>query len=157
MQLKSGLIIESVLPLELTQEQKIAVQQWIDALRSKKYAQGNLFLHSKDGSFCVLGVACDVFKDTTGVGAWVEDSEDHVFDFEVPREGKEPVRKSSFPPFRVWEHFGINASSGVQARIEKAKHSRRFSLSELSDQYADFEELANILEIALKGPQHETK
>lgn len=36
-------------------------QQWIDALRSGKYQQGEGSLRTKDDEYCCLGVLCDIF------------------------------------------------------------------------------------------------
>ena len=41
------------------------IQKWVDALRSGKYKQTTGTL-SLDGSFCCLGVACDI----SGIGEW---------------------------------------------------------------------------------------
>lgn len=35
-------------------------KKWVAALRSGKYTQGRLYLKTADGSFCCLGVACEV-------------------------------------------------------------------------------------------------
>lgn len=41
---------------------------WIAALRSGKYKQGRLKLHhSKDNSYCCLGVLCDLFLKQRGI------------------------------------------------------------------------------------------
>ena len=34
--------------------------QWVEALRSGNYKQGRGFLHSKSGTYCCLGVLCDI-------------------------------------------------------------------------------------------------
>jgi hypothetical protein len=41
-------------------------KRWVEALRSGKYEQGGGYLH-RDGRFCCLGVACDIFKDEANV------------------------------------------------------------------------------------------
>ena len=43
------------------------LNEWIAALRSNKYEQGQQYLHN-DGKYCCLGVLCDI----SGVGEWVE-------------------------------------------------------------------------------------
>lgn len=47
---------------------------WIKALRSGKYKQGQNFLRS-NGTYCCLGVLCDVYQKQTGEGEW----EDRAF------------------------------------------------------------------------------
>lgn len=37
-------------------------QEWVAALRSGKYQQGQGLLRTKDNRFCCLGVLCDVVK-----------------------------------------------------------------------------------------------
>jgi len=36
-------------------------KKWIKALRSGKYKQGKMVLHSTDNKFCCLGVLCDLY------------------------------------------------------------------------------------------------
>lgn len=45
---------------------KSAIQEWVDALRSGnfKQTQGTL---SKEGAYCCLGVACEIFADRVGL------------------------------------------------------------------------------------------
>ncbi len=47
---------------------KAAKKRWIEALRSKKYIQGFGALLSNNGTFCPLGVLCDIEID----GDWEE-------------------------------------------------------------------------------------
>lgn len=44
---------------------------WVDALESGEYAQTRSFLRGNDG-FCCLGVLCDIYAKTTGIGKWIE-------------------------------------------------------------------------------------
>ena len=48
--------------------------QWVKALRSGKYEQGEGILRSKaDNTYCCLGVLCDL-RIQAGVGEWLADS-----------------------------------------------------------------------------------
>lgn len=47
------------------EEIKLHRQLWIDALRSGEYPQGKGYLN-RDGKFCCLGVACEVFIKNGG-------------------------------------------------------------------------------------------
>jgi hypothetical protein len=40
--------------------------QWLEALRSGKYKQGDSNLRGFDDAFCCLGVACDLLHPTSG-------------------------------------------------------------------------------------------
>lgn len=50
------------------------IRLWVNALRSRRYKQGYGNLKYKAGKqgirYCCLGVACDVFRRTTGRGKW---------------------------------------------------------------------------------------
>lgn len=47
----------------ITKEQREEnIKKWVEALRSGKYEQGVGYL-CKDGNYCCLGVACDLFAD----------------------------------------------------------------------------------------------
>lgn len=46
------------------------MKAWVAALRSGEYKQGRSCLRSADGTFCCLGVACDVYAKGHGVG-WI--------------------------------------------------------------------------------------
>lgn len=35
---------------------------WVEKLRSGEYKKGRMLLHTKDGTFCCLGVACDLYS-----------------------------------------------------------------------------------------------
>lgn len=43
--------------------------QWLEALRSGKYEQGQFMLRSGDDKYCCLGVLCDI----SGQGQWKEE------------------------------------------------------------------------------------
>lgn len=50
-------------------------KRWVEALRSGKYTQGVGELKTAGGSFCCLGVLCDVVKDDALVkGEWQVDA-----------------------------------------------------------------------------------
>lgn len=45
---------------------------WIDGLRSGKYRQGQGALKTPYGEYCCLGVLCDIYREVTGFGEWVD-------------------------------------------------------------------------------------
>ena len=64
--------------LSITHKKRIG--KWIKALLSGEYQQGTGRL-KRDGNYCCLGVACDVYRKTTKKGRWFrrEDAGDHSF------------------------------------------------------------------------------
>lgn len=43
---------------------------WIEALESGEFVQTRGMLRGNDDSYCVMGVACEVYRRETGQGAW---------------------------------------------------------------------------------------
>jgi len=84
---------------------KKRIKLWYDALmRSKKQTTG--CLKDKDGR-CCLGVACDVFKNSTGKGKWIKGGPDNTEKtyFNI---GKE-TRSTSLPN-KVVKWFGLSGN-----------------------------------------------
>jgi hypothetical protein len=48
-------------------------EKWLSALRSGAYAQGEHYLRRGDGSFCCLGVLCDLYAKEHPVGWRIND------------------------------------------------------------------------------------
>lgn len=78
----------------------IIKQQWCEALRSKKYEQGEAVLLDTDGKMCCLGVLTDLYIKETGKLQWHEDKyyEETVYPL---------VNDTSFLPLEVrnWAGF----------------------------------------------------
>ena len=100
--------------------------KWIEALESGNFQQGRAALN-KQGAFCCLGIACEIFKDELGLSYRETDSLGFYDDC------------SGFPPERVAEHLGLyNRYGGNCAKNQP-------SLAERNDQGATFKEIAEIL------------
>lgn len=56
-----GLFIDQI---RTNPEAQQRVRDWIKALRSGNYQQGESALHLKGDGYCCLGVACDLFDNT---------------------------------------------------------------------------------------------
>lgn len=55
--------------------------RWVEALRSGKYAQGDVKCRSVDNRYCPLGVLCE----TLNIGQWVKPTEDsQYYLYDVP-------------------------------------------------------------------------
>lgn len=74
----------------------------IEALESGLYTQtkSRLKSHTHGGCFCVMGVACEVFRQRTGIGEW----EDTTF---VIDNGQERYTGTGTPPNQVMDWFNI--------------------------------------------------
>jgi len=88
--------------MDAQQEKNVAA--WIEALESGRYEQGRHVLNShwdgKKGSFCCLGVACELSK----LGEWTAGGR-----YKVPEADAMEV----YPPSDVVEHFGLQSPSGI--------------------------------------------
>lgn len=108
------------------------VEKWITALRSGEYTQGRTFLNN-NGSFCCLGVACEVAINS---GLFVSKTKDsgRVFLY---------GRRSNMPPKAVRTFFGIT-------------NNQMYRLADLNDQYRrTFNEIADYLEEELEEKELE--
>lgn len=100
--------------------------RWTWALRSGEYRQGTRFLHRKDGTMCCLGVLCDLYAKENSE-KW-EDNET-VYDL---------LGKTKALPIEVQQWAGLNNGN---PRV--TSHN---SLTELNDDGASFEVIADIIE-----------
>jgi hypothetical protein len=80
--------------VSFTQEQKKFWREWIDALRSGKFPQTSMTLHSQHG-YCCLGVGCEI----KGEGEWNGD-----FDYAI-QVGEDIDIWSSEPNWSVYESW----------------------------------------------------
>lgn len=47
-------------------------KMWVEALRSGEFRQGWSVLRDPAGGFCCLGVLCELHRQQTGAGIWVD-------------------------------------------------------------------------------------
>lgn len=108
---------------------------WKVALLSGEYTQGQNALRRSDGSFCCLGVLCDLYRKETGKGEWVEDLGNKYFAFcqaNTPDEAGEL-------PLTVREWAGITGNRRV--RVE----STGTTLAWENDRGMTFAEIVELL------------
>jgi hypothetical protein len=116
--------------------------KWIAALRSGQYEQTDMRLRH-DGSYCCLGVLCDIYSQETGV-AWEPNA--HVG---FSMHGADSVLPGEV---RVWadlphEHGGYVAVSKRYDEGEETTVYHTPSLTELNDQWQyDFRQIADVIE-----------
>lgn len=137
--------------LDLTEEQKVHVSQWISALRSGKYKQGAGALRNSKDEFCCLGVACDIAEipDKTWGDLGEEVGEPYRY-FQIGAK----AGMMSLCHEEVREYFGFSDPRGFPIWIyhEGIQLSEQVFLTDLNDTLeATFEEIATIIEIALNG------
>lgn len=101
-------------------------KQWVDALRSGKYRQGQRRLRI-DGGFCCLGVLCDLHPEA---GQWKE------YGVEVTLASHEFVSHG-------WRS-AANAPPELYAAMQLPFHADYLAM--LNDQGYSFEQIANIIE-----------
>lgn len=120
----------------------------IAALRGGEYEQGRRRLRRGD-AFCCLGVACDLYKKETGVGAWqpvlpksTEPHEERAYRFASPGTDGDAAY---LPPY-VKEYFGFHNGSGSTLYVDSpADHE--LGLANLNDHGGKtFTEIADVIE-----------
>ena len=99
--------------------------RWIAALRSGKYKQGRDGLKNDDGTFCCLGVLCEVM----GI---------------IP-DGDQYEGEDAFLPKSIMEATGLTNDASLADDVA-FRDSARYSLVELNDAGADFNFIADVIE-----------
>ena len=100
-------------------------EKWIEALRSGKYKQGSGLLSGFDGSYCCLGVLCEVM--------------------EIPKHHSESVKgfvygdDVAFFPYKYLDQSGLNDTTG------RPKGDGP-SLLSMNDAGVSFEKIASAIE-----------
>jgi hypothetical protein len=119
-------------------------QEWVYALRSRKYeqAKGNLKTFS---GYCCLGVLCDLHKNQTQEGEWII-SQDGNYCYKTKSE-----ESRIFLPEEVVEWAGVKTFNPYITNEEKCektdkKFMKKIPLSRLNDNYWNFREIAEIIE-----------
>lgn len=107
--------------------------EWIAALRSKAYPQGEGRLRSEDGKFCCLGVACELL---TAKGL-------------VEREGLcygySNIHSSDSLPGRLFRYLDFETSLG-DFNFTAGGKNYNFTLSGLNDDGLTFDQIADVIE-----------
>lgn len=87
-------------------------QKLAKALRSGEYEQTRGALRTTKG-YCCLGVACELYRQETGVGEWIENTRNGCYEFVLP----DSPRELYYLPddVRAWLGFESN-KGGVDAR-----------------------------------------
>jgi hypothetical protein len=109
-------------------------QLLVDALRSGKYEQTHGTLRdAEECSFCVLGVACELFRQEAGLGEWTSDGA-----FRIAKE-----EETDGLPGVVQDWFGFDGYGG---RVCEDSLGDGIDLWELNDNGKTFADLADLIE-----------
>lgn len=87
-------------------------EQWIQALQSGEYPQGEGALRTQD-RYCCLGVLCDIYQKETHDGRWVANDDPAPvvatdYYFQTPTGSN-----SKLPPVEVMDWLGMGMDSGM--------------------------------------------
>jgi hypothetical protein len=99
----------------------------VEALRSGEFQQGKHVLR-RGSQFCCLGVACEVFRSTTGTGRWVRTTGATAFVVSGTGDPDDNQTHTLPPSVSAWFGFGEHAHNPTVTAGGK-----RFALSNLND------------------------
>lgn len=131
------------------------IKAWVAALRSGDYLQGHGGLRDpvSVSRFCVLGVACDVYRQATGNGRWVMERTAIPFIEGVSMSTwdkgliEDLYWSRRMATRSVVDYFGLCCGRGsMRDRIGNINERLRKTLSALNDQGKTFDELADLIE-----------
>jgi hypothetical protein len=130
-------------------------KQWVDALKSGTYQQGQGKLHATDINgacmYCCLGVLCDLYMqqnpDELDVKVVTRKSDVNLQHTQMLSIGDDSItvydNDSLVLPLRVREWAGMHDALG---RFTNASHAQD-SLAELNDHGMSFAKLADVIEV----------
>ena len=104
--------------------------KWVAALKSNEFEQGRFRLRRQDTEcYCVMGVACELYRRETGRGEWV----DEMFVVEGA-----PIPQIYAPPDPVVAWLGLKSPTGRLGGDD-------VSLIYLNDSGTTFKEIAKVI------------
>lgn len=126
------------------------VTDWVNALRSGEYVQGEEVLRSADNKYCCLGVLCDLFAKENQ-GEWVLDGMGTFYSFEVidPDAYNSKDWNHEILPLAVAKWAGITSTGELTEVVWDRPESRGVSadwLTALNDHGYTFEQIADVIE-----------
>lgn len=127
----------------LKPEHEARIRLWLKALRSGTYKQGRSRLRRGD-MFCCLGVACDVYRKTTGKGTWFAYAEGRgMYEFRATR--RTPNIQSLSLPAIVSKWFGFGGDDDPML-IDATMTKEATTCSTANDRGARFKKIADRIE-----------
>lgn len=128
----------------MTESQKAKITEWIAALRSGDYKQGEkILLTVEDGGekrYCCLGVACELARKNNWIDGWWEGNWFLTARFDPINEGKLAATKMFYQylPPSLAQLLGITPCCDLP----------KGSAASMNDNGATFEEIADAIEDA---------
>lgn len=118
--------------------------RWVHALRGGNYKQGKNCLLTEHGSYCCLGVLCDLYLKETGEQVTWELSKDCLgYEMKIATF----LGYTTILPETIREWAGLNEQSPSVTYTDLDGQSGYYMLSNLNDEYdASFDELAELIE-----------
>jgi len=118
--------------------------RWVNALRSGDYKQGTQCLLSEDGSYCCLGVLCDLYmKESNQEVEWETTEDSRGVNMKVASF----YGYTTILPETIREWAGLNEQSPSVTYVDMDGEGGYFMLSNLNDEHElSFEELAELIE-----------
>lgn len=114
---------------------------WIEALTSGEYEQGQGVLRS-DGTFCCLGVLCDLHRKEIG-GKWIKADDSVVITEDIARPVYTYNSLSTILPRSVYEWAGLTGNNRDNPTIDDSMSP---TLAEKNDAGIPFLEIAKLIE-----------
>lgn len=138
---------------ELAKPNRPAIEKLVAALRSREFSQGRGALADKQGNYCCLGVACELFRRDTGEGRWT-DSSGSVKDYEVGEYEGDGVL-----PRPVQEYYGFSLDDPrlITVIAEETDHYENVCAASLNDEGKTFAEIADLFEAYYLKSTQESK
>ncbi len=123
---------------------------WLEALRSGEFTQTKSVMHSREGGYCCLGVGCEVFKRTTGIGEWVPEDWRASLGF---KDDPETTGSVSYLTPTVKQWLGMDSSDpGFFGEVVAEKdYGEVMTASSLNDAGFTFSQIADLIEHFYEG------
>jgi hypothetical protein len=122
---------------------KKAIAEWVAALRSGRYKQGEGYLAKRERGemkFCCLGVACDLFSDRVNLLYYDDAGYRTYYQWQSVRDTRWAEKWVACLPRPVADLLGI----GTNPTIKAAGYVQ--TLSGLNDRGRPFETIADLIE-----------
>lgn len=114
--------------VELADEQRVSIEEWLVNMRSGKFKQGQDYLHKGD-SYCCLGIACEIKSLNNKID--VHDVHTYIFN--------DDGESYSVPDLEWWrKEYGFNFSHTFFGTL--------ITLSRMNDKGISFHLIATVVE-----------
>lgn len=127
----------------MNKQQIKRIKQWIRALKSKKYVQGDQYLFYKDeddvGKFCCLGVAIQLYCESQKLPLLSETHKRNMSSQYADSAGE-------LPSLKIMNYYGFDTRNPIVSFKNEDGEDSKATLSDLNDTGYTFEQIAKIIE-----------